>query len=45
MSQEMSSLATLSTENSIAQNLLFSELVKTFEDVKRGKVNFRFNIL
>jgi hypothetical protein len=42
MTQEnLISLATLSTENIIAQNLLFSELLKTFEAVKGGKVNFR----
>jgi hypothetical protein len=36
----MSSLATLSAENSIAQNLDISELVNTFADVKARKVNF-----
>jgi hypothetical protein len=41
LSQErLSSLATLSIENAIAQNLDFSKLVKTFEDKKVRKVNF-----
>jgi hypothetical protein len=38
--ERLSSLATLSTENAIAQNLNFSELVKTFADKKARKVNF-----
>jgi hypothetical protein len=43
MSQErLNSLATLSIENAIAQNLYFSELVKTFADKKARKVNFNF---
>jgi hypothetical protein len=41
MSQErLSSPATLSIENVIAQNLDFSELVKTSADKKARKVNF-----
>jgi hypothetical protein len=45
MSQErLSSLATLSNENSITQNLDFFELVKTFADKKARKIKFNSNI-
>jgi hypothetical protein len=41
VSQEnSSSLAALSSENTIAQNLDFSKLVKTFAHMKVRKVNF-----
>jgi hypothetical protein len=41
MSQErLSSLSTLSTENTVTQNLSFSELMKTFADAKATKVTF-----
>jgi hypothetical protein len=36
----MSPVATLSVENIIAENPDFSELVKTFGEVKARKVNF-----
>jgi hypothetical protein len=38
--ERLSSVAVLSAEITIAQNLHLSELVKTFEDVEAGKVNF-----
>jgi hypothetical protein len=39
--KKLSALATLSTENTNAQILDFSELVKIFGDVKARKVNFQ----
>ncbi|KAF0753263.1 Zinc finger MYM-type protein 1 [Aphis craccivora] len=36
----LTSLATLSIENAIAQNVDFSELIKVFADKKARKVNF-----
>jgi hypothetical protein len=42
--EQLSSLATLSIENTTAQNLSFSELVKSSTDMKAREVNFHWSI-